>query len=77
MTLSAQIFDGDSKRVTLILARLLQLLPLNLSSIEEVEAELADQAQEGQKFLKTFIGGDMVEEYKMDQIEVNCKLRRY
>ena len=45
--MSAKVFDGDAKRITFILARLLQLLPLNLSSISDVEAELAGQAQEG------------------------------
>lgn len=74
---SAEIFDGDKKRVISILARVLQLLPFNLTSIEQVESELEDQAREGHKFLHTFVKGDMEEEYKLDHVQVNCKLRRY
>lgn len=37
--ISRQIFQGDDKQITLILAQLLSLLPLNLASMQGSKAE--------------------------------------
>lgn len=75
---------NDDKQITLILAQLLQLLPLNLQTISDLAGgreslllnELRDQATEGFNFLQTFVNNEMVQDYKI-VIPVNASLREY
>ena len=72
----SQMIFKDQKFVPSLLASLLQLLPLNLQSIQSIDEELSAFASEGLNFLKTFVNNEMVEEYKLE-VPVNADLRLY
>jgi len=57
---------GSEKDIPQILAKLMQLLPLRIAGMDEVEAELKAAANEGYQFLRTLVDNEMVEEYKLE-----------
>ncbi len=61
-----------------ILAKLLQLLPLNIGSLQAATGnkQLQDKLDEGLAFLKVFAENKIIDEYPL-VIKVNAKLRDY
>jgi len=61
-----------------ILAKLLQLLPLNIGSLQATTGnkQLQDKLDEGLAFLKVFAENKIIDEYPL-VIKVNAKLRDY
>ena len=59
------------------LAKLLQLLPVNLATMQaQQNSRLKAASEEGLDFLKVFADNKIVHEYKLT-IKINAKLRDY
>jgi len=69
--------DSTDNRVMKTLAKLLQLLPVNLATMQRQEnTRLKAASQEGLDFLKVFADNKIVHEYDL-KIKIKAKLRDY
>ena len=61
-----------------ILAKLIQILPLNLATLSQnnVDEKMSSQMKEGLDFLKVFAANEIVEKYEI-LIPVAAKFRTY
>lgn len=61
-----------------ILAKLIQILPLNISALEsnQLPAYILDKIKEGVDFLKVFAENQLVESYQI-KVPVKAKFREY
>lgn len=72
------IYKGAEKKIMKILAKLLQLLPINISTMQSSGPPTSHslQIKQGLDFLKVFAANQIVEDYPIE-IKVKAKLRDY
>lgn len=68
----------NAKRNMKVLAKLIQILPLNISALESTQLpkKIEQKVQEGVNFLKVFAENQLVEGYPI-KIAIKAKLREY